>query len=227
MAVKKISGVKTTKNKINENYVTKNQLQSIYFNTSVTDDMITELNNQLEKYKITNSENIQHFIAQTCVETGYGRSIVEDGPDSYFKKKKYGKKYSGVGYIHMTWDYGYCAFATYLILDYQPNLKKIGSYRNPKNNNPESIFKEYKKIINKEIENKYNISKYTDIFNEGREYVAKNFAWETATYFWSVNQLLKVNKSTSVDEVTKIVNKWTDSYKERREAYKLVIKHIK
>lgn len=221
-----ISGVKTT-SIINEKYVTKSQLQNIYTQTLVTNEMITELNNQLEKYKITNKENIQHFIAQTCIETGYGASIVEKGSDSHLSKKKYGKKYSGVGYIQMTWDYGYCAFATYLILEYEPNLKKICSFKNPRNNNSEVIFKEYKKITNISNENKYNISKYTDIVNIGRDYVEKNFAWETATYFWTINKLTSANKLTSVDDVTRIVNKWTDSYKERRDAYNLVIKHIK
>ncbi len=42
------------------------------------------------------------------------------------------------------------------------------------------------------------------------------------------NGLTKVNSSTPVDDVTAVVNKWTDSdsYKARRDAYKVVIKYI-
>jgi len=213
--------------KINETYVTKAQLQSIYTNTVVTDEMITDLNRVLGKYGITDVENIQHFIAQTCIETGYGDSILEKGSDSYLNRKKYGKKYSGVGYIQMTWDYSYAAFATYMILENNPDLKDVARYKNPKSNNRETIFKEYDKLVNETASRGYDINEYTAIVDDGRDYVANNFAWETAGYYWSTNGLTSVNSNTPVDDVTTIVNKWTDSYKTRIDAYDIVIKHIK
>lgn len=213
--------------KVDETYVTKAQLQSIYTKTTVTDEMITDLNRVLAKYGITDVENIQHFIAQTCKETDFGRAVTEDGSDTYLNGKKYGKKYSGVGYIHMTWDYGYAAFATYMILESNPELKDVARYRNPKSNNRETIFNEYNKLVNEASSRGYDISGFTDIVDKGREYVADNYAWETAGYFWSSNGLTSANSSTPVDDVTTVVNKWTDSYKARRDAYDLVIKHIK
>lgn len=212
---------------VDETYVTKAQLQSIYTNTTVTDEMITDMNRVLGKYGITDIENIQHFVAQTCIETGYGDSILEKGSDSYLNGKKYGKMYSGVGYIQMTWDYSYAAFATYMILDSNPDLNDVARYRNPKSNNRESIFNEYNKLVNEASSRGYDISEFTDIVNIGRDYVADNFAWETAGYVWSTNGLTSANSSTPVDDVTTVVNKWTSSYKARRNAYDLVIKHIK
>ncbi|MCT4687063.1 RHS repeat-associated core domain-containing protein [Vallitalea sp.] len=210
-----------------ETYVTIEQLQQIYTNTIVTDEMITDLNRALVKYGITDVENIQHFIAQTCVETGYGNSIVEKGSDKYLNGKKYGKKYSGVGYIQMTWDYGYAAFASYMILESNPDLKDVAKYRNPKSNNRETIFNEYNKIVSEANNRGYNISAYTDIVDVGRDYVEENYAWETAGYYWSTNGLTSANSSTPVDDVTKSVNKWTDSYKARRDAYDIVKQYIK
>lgn len=61
----------------------------------------------------------------------------------------------------------------------------------------------------------------------GRDYVANNYAWETAGYFWSTNGLTSANSSTPVDDVTTVVNKWTASYKARRDAYNIVIQYIK
>ncbi len=224
--VKTEKDVKDT-SKLDETYVTKDQLQKIYNKTTVTDEMITDLNRVLAKYGITNIENIQHFIAQTCVETGYGNSVVEKGSDKYLNNKKYGKKYSGVGYIQMTWAYSYQAFATYLMLEKYPDLKKAATYKNPKNNSADAILKAYNKIV-KEASNKgYSISTYTDIVDIGRDYVASNYAWETAGYYWSINGLTTADSSTPVDDVTKVVNRWTDSYDDREKAYEKVKKYIK
>ncbi len=168
---------------VDETYITKAQLQSIYINTIVTDEMITDLNRVLGKYGITNIENIQHFITQTCIETGYGDSILEKSPDSYLEGKKYGKMYSGVGYIQMTWDFAYVAFATCMILQSYSDLNDVARYRNPKSNDSILIFDEYEKLVNEANSRGYDISKFTDIVNIGRDYVANNFAWETAGYY--------------------------------------------
>ncbi|WP_273320922.1 hypothetical protein [Vallitalea guaymasensis] len=212
---------------VDETYIKKEQLQQIYNNTTITDEMITDLNRVLAKYGIIDVENIQHFIAQTCIETGYGGSIVEKGSDKYLNGKKYGKKYSGVGYIQITWDYGYAAFASYMILESYPDLNDVAKYRNPKSNNRDTIFNEYNKIVSEANNRGYNIRVYTDIVDIGRDYVEKNYAWETAGYYWSINELTSADSNTPVDDVTKIVNKWTDSYEARRDAYNIVKKYIK
>lgn len=166
------------------------------------------------------------FIAQTCFETGYGKPVVELGSDKYLNSKKYGKKYSGVGYIQMTWDYAYTAFATYMILQQYPDLKEVATYKNPKSNDKNTIFNAYNKIVAEAGKKRYNIKEFIDIVDVGREYVKKSYAWETAGYFWSTNGLTSANKKTLVDDVTKVVNKWTDSYKDRRATYDKVIKVI-
>lgn len=125
----------------------------------------------------------------------------------------------------MTWDYSYQAFATYMILQEYPDLKT--SYKNPRNNDTATILKSYNSVVKEATNKGYNISKYTDIVDIGRDYVAKYYAWETAGYFWSTNGLTNADSSTSVDDVTAVVNKWTDSYKARRDAYNFVIQFIK
>jgi len=83
-------------------------------------------------------------------------------------------------------------------------------------------------------EKNIDIKFYTDIVTIGPEYVAKNFAWESAGYFWEVNNCNDVvdslgkNNTSGVDKITWIVNSRTDTYKERRDSYDDVLsKYIK
>ena len=65
----------------------------------------------LMAYEIDTPEEKAHFFAQCAVETNYGMWLTELGDEEYFSKTDYGYKYRGAGYIQMTWDFNYEAFA--------------------------------------------------------------------------------------------------------------------
>lgn len=176
----------------------------------LTDEMLKECNQALDKYEINTTERLNHFIAQCSYESSYGSAVKEEGPKEYFKDKTYDFQYRGTGYIHMTHEYAYKAFATYLILEEYPEL---GQYKNPGKNSSEIISNEYESILQnaKKPENAgavQNIEMYTKIVSEGCEYVNQNFAWESAAYYWAIANELnqKVDDGATVDEVSEKIN---------------------
>ena len=95
--------------------VTQEQLVAMGWK-NVTPLLISELNTALHKYGITDPNSIAHFIAQSTQETGWNQWLVNSWESS---------DYRGAGYLHLTRDYNYYAFATYMILQQYPQL---GSY---------------------------------------------------------------------------------------------------
>ena len=57
------------------------------------------------------------------------------------------------------------------------------------------------------------------IYEQGADYVADNYAWSAAGWFWTNYNINSVISGNNVDAVTSIVNYYTDSYAQRREAY--------
>jgi predicted chitinase len=211
-------------------YVTEEQLINMNWD-NVTLPMVFDLNRVLEKYDITSTEQIRHFLAQCAVETGWGKpgdSVLEVGSDEYFLKKDYGKKYRGAGYIHITWGYGYEAFATYLILEKYPVLKSSATYKNPSNNGKDAINTEYQNAVNAAKERTLDVKIYTDIVDKGSQHIADCFAWESAGYYWDVNGVNDIiDNGGLVDDVTRVINRYTDSYKKRNTAYENTLKYIR
>ena len=168
--------------------------------------------------------------AQCAVETGYGENISEVGSESYFAKKPYDSKYRGTGYMQMTYTYAYQAYAIFKALEAYPALGNDGVvYKNPASNDSKTISNMYDKMVQVAKQKGYDIKSLTDIYDKGYVYVAANYAWDSAGYYWYVNGLNTVADSAKgkTDPVTRIVNKWTNTYNERQTAYdkiKLVIK---
>ena len=129
--------------------------------------------------------------------------------------------YRGSGYIHITWDYGYQAFATYEILNNYPELKEYATYKNPANNGPEIIAREYNKLLDAAEELGLDISMYTDIYDKGADYVGENFAWESAAYFWETGGCNdKLDNGGTINDVSEIINKNdTSTFDDRAEYY--------
>lgn len=184
--------------------------------TLLTDEMMKECNSALNKYEINTTERISHFIAQCSFESVYGEKTYEQGSTQYFNGKKYGSKYRGVGYIHITWDYAYQAFATYLILEEYPEL---GEYKNPSNSSAAEIKSEYDNIVNAANSKNIDIEEYTKIVDIGYQYVSDNFAWESSGYYWSIiaelNQI--VDSGGTADDVSDGVNHYDKKTFSKRE----------
>lgn len=202
--------------------VTKQMLIDCGWDESIlTDEMLKECNQALNKYEINTTERLSHFFAQCSYETGYGSAVIED----YDESRSYDLKYSGAGYIQLTHEYGYKAFATYLILEEYPELKRGGEYeyKSPAHNDKEIINNLYESILQIAEEEGLteNIEIYTKIVSEGREYVGQNFAWESAGYDWAIAKELnqKVDDGATVNEISGVIN--PKGYKSfgRRETY--------
>ncbi|BCN29436.1 RHS repeat-associated core domain-containing protein [Anaeromicropila herbilytica] len=91
----------SSKKKGKGNLVTVTQLQEFgWCNTS--DAFVKKLNGALISYGITNKNSIALFMATMAAESDYGRTALEEGSDSYFAGKSYGKNRRGAGYIQIT-----------------------------------------------------------------------------------------------------------------------------
>ncbi len=186
-------------------YVTREMLRSCGWE-NVSDEMLENLNRVLYKYEINTPERILHFLVQCSYESEYGRAVVENGDEEYFEEKEYNGKYIGGGYLQMTWDYNYTAFATYLILEKYPQLGCYGSFRSPASNGRDVIIAEYNNIVaGAEILN-VDIEAYTNIVAYGAAYVGDNYAWESAGFIWEINELNEaVDNGRDVHYISSII----------------------
>lgn len=81
-----------------------------------------------------------------------------------------------------------------------------------------------------QLSHDYNYREFADyigdpeVINQGYSYVAKNYAWETAGWYWSVYANINngINDSTTVKEVTRKVNGGYRELDKREEAYEKI-----
>jgi predicted chitinase len=175
----------------------------------------------MDKYGIKSKEQVCSFLAQCSHETGRGQWVTENGDDAYFATKSYSKTFRGGGYMHMTFDYAYQAYATHRLLEDHPELQEFGKYRNPANNNAASIANEYNKLIDAAKNAGIDVSDYTNIATQGADYVGANHAWDCAAYYWKTSGCNDcIAKGGTNSDVNEIVNKWdTDSFALRNQYY--------
>lgn len=146
----------------------------------LSQESLDSLNKVLRENNILTSVEISHFLAQCAAETNFGQWLTELGSDSYFAANGYGKKYRGAGYIQLTWDYNYQAFADYM-------------------GDPE-------------------------IYNQGADYVAANYAWEAAGWFWTSNNInARIAAGATVKDVTRYVRGSYGTWERRQEYYNTFI----
>ena len=171
-------------------YVTKDQLHRLGYNMrqglsaiiyweNISDEEVALLNAALRKYKITETHEIQHFLAQISEESGFGGKMVESlspadaqSRDSSETGIRYNTvvnwndpraaakagdsmKYRGAGALQLTWKIHYYAFA---------------------------------RQMEKEVTALFNgNSVFSYIMNYGAEAIANDFAWEVAGWAWHYN----------------------------------------
>ena len=156
----------------------------------LTDGSLAELNRVLAAYGIDSPEEIAQFLAQATVESGAGAYLTELGDDAYFKERGYSAGTRGAGYLHLTHDYGQMAFAVWEMKRYVPELAGI-SYQNPANSSRESVARSYYDALQYAANLGADVSRYSRIVYDGTssmetgaEYIAAEFAWESAGYYW-------------------------------------------
>lgn len=179
-------------------YVNNSQLANIGFN-NVTDEMVKELNKTLKKYDIITKNQIAHFLAQFFVETWRGNGLIEinwrDYPDKSKDREYFNERYGN-----------------------NQNLGNRGKNTNDGYN--------YRGSGYIHLTGRYNYQQFANAMNDqnimqGANYVAENYAWEAAGWFWT--ELKKINEkitpSTTVRQITRIVNGGYNDLDKKEEAY--------
>lgn len=213
-------------------YVTAQQLEAINWH-NVTPELVDDLNRVLEKYEITTIERIRHFLAQCMKESERGKGLREgdykawanqDEYEAAYNKKAYGYKYRGAGYLQLTWDYSYLAFATYMIKQECTDLDIEWFSYSDHNTGFQEMYNE---AVKKAEDAGYDVERYKKIVTEGADYVGIEFPWESAGFDWyakgcnTVVDQLQPNNTDEVDEISEIINPGAsdESLEERRNNY--------
>ena len=188
-----------------------------------TEQSLTELNRVLREYEITTPEEISQFLAQAAVETAAGRWLTELGDEEYFQRYGYSTGTRGAGYLHLTFEYGQMAFATWMMKRYIPALEQI-QYVSPANSGEEDIAAAYYAALQAAANLGVNVSRYSRIVFDsnspvttGADYIAENFAWESAGYYWVAAGIGKALAAGDTDAVSHLVG--GSNWQSRREAY--------
>lgn len=219
-------------------YVTLEQLQQLgWYKPDAK--LVFELNRVLEKYDITTTERIRHFLAQCMKETNKGMWLREgdntgwsqEKLEEFYNNASYGYKYRGAGYIHMTWESAYLSFATYMI---QQEYPEFNIEWNPPYYTDRGFQERYEDAVEKAESAGYNVESYKKIVDEGADYVAQEYAWEVSGYYWYAKKVndtvdfLRPGNKEDVDEVSKLVNKNdTKTFGERQDFYEETLAVIK
>lgn len=192
-----------------------------------TEESLAELNRVLREYDIRTPEAISQFLAQAAVETAAGRWLTELGEESYFQRYGYTTGTRGAGYLHLTFEYGQMAFATWMMKKNVPELRDI-PYRNPTCNTREAISEAYYNALRLAANLGADISAYSRIVYDARspvstgaDYIAEAFAWESAGYYWHITGIgFALDGLPGVghtDTVSQLVG--GSNWQSRREAY--------
>lgn len=216
--------------------VTREQIGQMSYTDSVmgeitweiTDEQLEKLNWVLWEYDITTPEEISQFLAQATVETLAGRCLTESGDEEYFQNYGYSSGTRGAGYLHLTFDYGQMAFATWMMKKYIPELKDI-TYVNPSGHSLVEIQNAYYAALQSAANLGLNVSLYSRIVYDsqaagyvtGADYIAEHFAWESAAYYWHVAGISAAFSDAPGDSNTDLASALVGgaNWQSRREAY--------
>ncbi len=205
-----------------------NQLDWAYVN----EEHVSELRLVMVKYDITTVERLRHFLAQCDVESGISKDLLEFGHGEgcdYFP-------YYGAGRIQLTGAAWYYGFATYMALERYPQLGDKVTYCNPAHRDFDNyIYPQYENLIKAAEEEGLDISEFMKIVDgeNGPIYVAENYAWESAGYFWYMNECNEVvdsyaNTENNADAITSRVNGDASErhFEQKTEAYEKIAEYV-
>lgn len=183
--------------------ITKKQLEKLGWKKSTTTSKrIKELNKWLSEYNMDNKNVICHFVSQCMHECGCGVFVAEQwngDPNEYFKEYEKEPKKTWLG-----------------------NTKQGDGFKFRGSGCTH--------ITGRAIYTKFsNFVSDKKIINQGADYIKKQkkYWWTSAVFFWKFKSgLVKCakKKSTTVEEVTKIVNGGSNGLSERKKYYKECIK---
>lgn len=219
--------------------VTREQIEQMSYTDSVmgevtweiSDEQLESLNWVLLEYDISTPEEISQFLAQATVETHAGRYLTETGSEDYFQNYGYTNGTRGAGYLHLTFDYGQMAFATWMMKKYVPELAGI-PYLNPSDHTREQIQNAYYHALQTAANQGLDVSPYSRIVYDGAgqetsgyltgaDYIAERFAWESAAYYWHITGISSAFSDTPGSGNTDLASALVGggNWQSRREAY--------
>lgn len=219
--------------------VTRQQLEALTYDDktlgtlrwTLSKEQLEELNRVLYEYEITTAEDISQFLAQAAVESLGGSALTEWGDEEYFQRHGYTAGTRGAGYLHLTFAYGQMAFSTWLMKKYVPELTDI-TYANPANHGREEIRNVYFAALQTAANLGLDVSRYSRVVHDGQDsaetgyttgadYIAEEFAWESAAYFWHISGIseafLNFPTSLNTDIASDIVG--GSNWQSRQDAY--------
>ena len=220
----------------NTSLVTRAQIDRLHYTDSVLGEMrwtlsdlrLEELNRVLEEYGITSPEEISQFLAQAAVETAAGRHLTETGTEEYFQSHGYSTGTRGAGYLQLTFEYGQMAFAVWMMKKYVPELADL-EYVNPAAHGAERIADAYYGALQRAANLGLDVSRWSRIvyssqsgrLSTGADYIAEEFPWESAGYYWLASGIsssfYEISTSLNTDIASRIIG--GSGWQSRREAY--------
>ncbi|MGM0715499.1 MAG: RHS repeat-associated core domain-containing protein, partial [Bacillota bacterium] len=165
---------------------------------NVNDNMVNGLNHTLNVFDITTPNRIRHFLSQVMQESGLGQWTKELGNEGYFQM-------------------------------YEPNTQKGKGLGN--------LFRgdgfKFRGAGFIQMTGRSNYQRFADFMQDqnimqGADYVAENYAWEAAGFWWMDNNMNKlIDSGASVKQVTKRINGGYMHLEMRELYYQLVLTIIK
>ncbi len=204
--------------------ITEEILINIGWEGEINEMSMYSLNMMLVEYEINTTERLRHFFTQILVESNNGLynregeqllteyGYTQEEYENYYNNsnRSYTYKDRGVGYIQTTFTYNQQAFATYLLINDYTQLEV--EFLSPKNHNAEEIEENYQNALEQATNAGIDISMYQIIVDQGTDYIAVNYPWDIAGYWWMVNKeneqvdTFESGNKYEVDKVTDDVN---------------------
>ena len=185
-------------------YISRKTLESVGFK-NITNESLWELNYILRNYDIQDVEEIRHFLSQSVVESFFGLGLTEinwrDYPDTSNDEEYFNKKYKNTNGNSEDGD-GY--------------KFRGGGYLHITGRGIYQAFSDYLESLGRKDER---------IMEEGADIIAKEYAWESAAWFWKYdvvsghNGTEWVQSDGSIEKITYFVNRGDANLEERRTAY--------
>lgn len=154
------------------------------------DNVLDELKDLMRDYGITDKTSILMFIATIGTETLHGKYLTELYNDGYFDSKSYTKNTRGAGLIQLTHSVQkeFLQYQRSQVDDNSDEAKELDRYIN-------SFYNKGKVVCSKE-----NVA----------EYIANNYALESAVWYWAEKKRMKITKSNK--EVYVSINEFIKSF---------------
>lgn len=210
-------------------------------------EFATELNKMMKKYEINTRLRLIHFLAQTYHETERFTRLREKGTDTYLDGKDYKKEFCGRGLLHLTWDYGYLEYYSYLYPSIKPSYFEIhkGLYKGELTKKYTIDKKSGRPIVDISVKSYAGLT-YNGKYDDGRPKVGTlptnideiltgfalsletnlSRACDSAGWFWKKNN---INSKADIDDVvgvSSIINKYDTEGLPYRKKYTEILRKV-